>query len=312
MNPAEKRTSYNLFQEPWWLDAVAPGAWQEVRVERGGQVVGRLPFVISSRRGMTFIEMPPVTQTLGPWIQPSEAKYANQLGDQKDVFSELIEKLPKHDVFRQSFAPEVQNWMPFYWAGFEQTTCYTYRINDLTDLDRVWAETRENVRTDIRKAEKSLLVCDDLGLPEILKLASMSYERAGRSWPYSAELMSRIDQAAAARQARRILFAKDAQGNVHGAIYLLNDERTTYYLMGGSNPEFKGSGANSLLLWHAIKDAAKVSRSFDFEGSMNENIERFFRAFGARQTPYFQVSRLNRKAKVLKGLQDVVRAVTGR
>ncbi len=34
-----------LFQQPWWLDAVAPGAWDAVVAEHGGRVVGRLPYV---------------------------------------------------------------------------------------------------------------------------------------------------------------------------------------------------------------------------------------------------------------------------
>ena len=31
------------------------------------------------------------------------------------------------------------NWLPFYWAGFEATVRYTYRLNDLRP-DKLWAE----------------------------------------------------------------------------------------------------------------------------------------------------------------------------
>jgi len=57
-----------------------------------------------------------------------------------------------------------------------------------------------------------------------------------------------------------------------------------------SDPELRKSGATSLCMWEAIKFASTVSKSFDFEGSMIEPIERFFHAFGAEQTPYFAVS----------------------
>jgi hypothetical protein len=43
-------------------------------------------------------------------------------------------------------------------------------------------------------------------------------------------------------------------------------------------------------MWEAIKFASTVTESFDFEGSMIEPVERFFRAFGARQTSYHTVS----------------------
>lgn len=49
----------------------------------------------------------------------------------------------------------------------------------------------------------------------------------------------------------------------------------------------------SFLTWEAIKFSSGVTKTFDFEGSMIESVERFFRAFGAKQKPYFQVSKIN-------------------
>ena len=92
-------------------------------------------------------------------------------------------------------------------------------------------------------------------------------------------------------------------GRVHAAMLLVWDERRCYYLQGGGDPALRNSGAHSLLVWEAIQRAASKSRLFDFEGSMVESVERFFRAFGARQSPYSQValvrSRLLRTAAAL-------------
>ncbi|MBE7441610.1 MAG: hypothetical protein HS119_04060 [Flavobacteriales bacterium] len=54
----------------------------------------------------------------------------------------------------------------------------------------------------------------------------------------------------------------------------------------------------SLLLWEAIKRSKNKTKSFNFEGSMIESIERYFRAFGGKQTPYFEITK--RTSKVLK------------
>jgi len=40
-----------------------------------------------------------------------------------------------------------------------------------------------------------------------------------------------------------------------------------------------------------------VTDVFDFEGSMLPPVERYFRAFGARQTPYLRVSRTSRRGR---------------
>jgi lipid II:glycine glycyltransferase (peptidoglycan interpeptide bridge formation enzyme) len=50
----------------------------------------------------------------------------------------------------------------------------------------------------------------------------------------------------------------------------------------------------SALLWHAILEAKrKGNQWFDFEGSMDPGVERFFRNFGARRELYM-VLRKNR------------------
>ena len=65
--------------------------------------------------------------------------------------------------------------------------------------------------------------------------------------------------------------------------------------MGGGNPDLRNSGAQSLCMWEAIKFASSLNLSFDFEGSMIEPIERFFRNFGAIQTPFFCIYKTNSK-----------------
>ena len=293
-----------IFQQPFWLDAVAPGQWHRVEIRRGETLHAFLPYVLKREAfGRHALVMPPLTQTLGPWFAPHSAKYVTQLSRQHELMTELIELLPPFDYFRQNFHYSITNWLPFYWKGFQQTTRYTYVIEDLTDLNAVWKETRQNIRTDVRKARKELVVRDDLGLDVFLNLNEMTFKRQGRSLPYSRELVSRLDKACKEHGQRKILFAEDAQGRLHAGAYIVWDEQSAYYLMGGSDHELRNSGATSLLIWEAIQFAATVTQSFDFEGSMIESVERFFRSFGARQKPYLQVSKTN--SLLLKIRQDV-------
>jgi hypothetical protein len=46
-----------------------------------------------------------------------------------------------------------------------------------------------------------------------------------------------------------------------------------------------------------------VTRAFDFEGSILRPVERFFRDFGGRQTPYLDVSRATRPAQAALALR---------
>lgn len=302
----------SIFQQSWWLDAVAPGVWQEVVITRGNQMVARMPYVMKRKYGLTVITMPPLTQTLGPWCRSSGAKYAKQLSYQHQLYEEIVERLPRFDYFSQNFSPEITNWLPFYWNGFNQTTRYTYRIENLDDLDAIWSGLRKNIRTDIRKAKRRLIVRDDLGVDKFLPLNRLTFQRQGKQLPYSPDLVRRIDDGCAANGAKKILFAEDASGNLHAALYIVWDHNTAYYLMGGSDPELRNSGASSLLMWEAIKFASGVTKCFDFEGSMLRPVERFFRAFGARQVPYFHMRKMSRRLKVLSAGRDCLKALMGK
>ena len=72
--------------------------------------------------------------------------------------------------------------------------------------------------------------------------------------------------------------------------------------MQGGNTELRDSGANPLAMWHSIQFARAVTSKYDFEGSMLNNVEPFFRSFGAIQTPYFSITRDNRPLSLKLGL----------
>jgi lipid II:glycine glycyltransferase (peptidoglycan interpeptide bridge formation enzyme) len=298
----------SIFSKDWWLDAVCgKNNWNVVLVEKGGHIVGALPFFCCQRFVFKGIGMPLLTQTMGPYIKyPPGQKYETKLGYEKEIFNSLIESLPKVDFFLQNFNYRITNWLAFYWKGFEQKTRYTYVLENLNDLDSVWKNFNNKLRTDIRKAERELKVVDSDNCEAFYEINKKTFVRQNLATPYQLEFVKNIDSACMNRGCRKIFLAVDDEQNIQAAIYIVWDQASAYYLMGGSDPRFRNSGATSLLLWHAVKFAnTRVSR-FDFEGSMHENIERFFRSFGAVQKPYFQISKFNspllRVFKILKSL----------
>ena len=134
---------------------------------------------------MNIISQPKETQTLGPWLRPSQAKYAKKLGQEKALLSELINQLPEFSYFHQNWHFSNTNWLPFYWQGFQQSTYYTYRLPDLTNLDAVWTGFRENIRTDIRKAYNrfKIKIRTDLDIDDFLALNAKTFDRQGKHPP---------------------------------------------------------------------------------------------------------------------------------
>jgi hypothetical protein len=286
-----------IFQQPWWLDALAPGRWGEVAVEREGRIAARLPYVVRGRGRMRMLTMPPVTQTLGPWLERSTAKPARALGDEIELLTALEAGLPDAQAFRQQFSPMVLNALPFHWAGYRLEVQYTYRIEGLRSETALWDGLRASIRGNIRRAHRRVEVREDLGLDRFHHVWAKTFSRQGLEPPLSLAGLERLDAACAARGARAMLFARDAEDRVHAVNYAVWDERAAFYLLGGGDPELRSSGAGSLLMWEAMMRAREVTDVFDFEGSMVKPIERFFRSFGARQTPYLRVGRATLPAR---------------
>ncbi|MCK9237726.1 MAG: GNAT family N-acetyltransferase [Thiopseudomonas sp.] len=305
----EQESSIPIFSQAWWLDSVAGDNWDVVLVEKGDTIQASLPFVTRKRFGLTVLCMPPLTQTLGPWMRPSSAKYAKQLSQEKDLLQALYSQLPAHALYSQNWHHSRTNWLPLFWQGYEQTTRYTYCLSMLSDKEALWSELQVNIRTDIRKAQnkEGVTVRTDLTIENFLELNKKVFARQGMALPYSEDLVRNIHAAASKHNAGKFFIAEDEQGRHHAGVYIIWDENSAYYLLGGGDPELRNSGATSLCIWEAIQFAATVTKSFDFEGSMIEPIERFFRAFGAIQTPYFAISKTNSKLlktyRFLQGLR---------
>ena len=282
-----------IFEQPWWLEAVSPSAWHESIVTENDEVIGRLPFVLQKKRfGVKAIHMPRYTQTIGPWIKHREFEVGNShLSKQKAIIKMLLNNLPKVKYLNINTSLENTYVLPYSWNGYHITPLFTYRIPDLTDLEDLASKFHKTVHKNIRSASKKVEIKDDVDLDIIFTINEKLFKNQGRNDPTDKQVIERIVAASLAHNAGKMLYAVDSQGNIHGYLFLVYDENVCYYLLAGSNPEFRSSGAQSLLLWEAIKFSATVSKAFDFEGSNVEGIENFVRQFGSPQFVYYNISK---------------------
>lgn len=296
-----------IFSKDWWLDAVCgKDNWDVVLVERGGKIVASMPYYVkkSKRNFFTSISMPPLTQMLGPYIiYPKNQKYERRLSFEKEIMNELIAQFPQFDQFTQYFHYSVTNWLPFYWKGYSQTARYTYIIEDVSNLDLVWEGFESSTRRAISVAGKSLRCYQSDDIELFYRINAMSFRRQNISVPYSFSFVTKIDENLAKRGNRMILFAADLCDSVHAVNYLVWDDRSVYFLMGGSDPTLRNSGADSLLTWESIKLASSLQKKVEFTGSMIESVERYFRSFGAVQKQYFKISKVN--SRIIRFMNSV-------
>jgi hypothetical protein len=294
LSETEKRIP--LFSSPTWLNAIAPDNWDVAIAQKGDTILGVMPYFIKKKMGFSIITMPPLTPYLGPILfYPSGQKSGTKLSFEKEIMEMLIAELPKTDKFIQYFHPDITNALPFQWKNFEQSVRYTYLIPKGKSKTECWDDLQGNIRRIIKKAQEPFQVRETDDATEIHRLKEKDYADKRLALNYDEHYFKNLCEALITSGTGKILTAKDEEGKILAGILLGIDHENVYYVSGAIDPEHRNSGALSLLLWKGVEFAIDQNLNFNFEGSMIESIERYFRSFGAEQALYFQVKKIDSK-----------------
>ncbi len=293
LNFCNEASDIPIFSQYWWMDAVCEsGDWNVLLVENGDEIVATLPYFTKRKFLFSYITQPLLTQNNGLYIKyPNGQKYSNKLSYEKKIMCEIIDKLEGLKLFyyNQNFHYSFENWLPFYWRGFCQTTRYTYVIDKILNIEEVYNNFDHAKRKNIKKANKIVEIRFDMSPSDFYANHKMTLAKQKQSISYSYELFERIYRASYERSCGKTIFAVDENNNVHGALFVVWDNESAYDLISTFDPDFRNSGASSLLVFEIIKYLKDKVDKFDFEGSMIENVENSFRQFGAKQKPYFNI-----------------------
>lgn len=300
----------SVFEQPWWLDLVAPGKWAEATVKDGDTVLARLPYVMDGG-----VVMPDYTQTLGVWMADGVRAFSrgnDQCSKQKELLEALLAQLPKKKSVDIVLHCSQEYILPFRWFGYQIEPTFSYRIEDLSDLAAVEQNFSKSVKRDINRGKKTLTVdCADGGTEELIELQNETYRRQKRKNPIDNAFTRAVMEGALAAGHGRVMIARDENGAPHAGCFVVYDENACYHLLSGQNTAFGNDGAMPLLFSAEIAFAAKVSRVFDFEGSMVEGIEQVFRRYGGRQVINWHVSKQSLVGELKQAMKPRIKRMIG-
>lgn len=284
----EESPQGSVFVKTWWLKASC-GEARILGYFDPNRLLAGIPLYYERRLGLKLCRMPKLTQTLGVVMRPLKGKAVAQETRATEILGEFAARLDQETVFIQAFHPSFGNWLPFYWRGFTQTTHYTYVLDDITSLRRVWDGMDGDRRANIRKARRLGLTVKECGPETVYRAAEASFKRQGRKCPFTLAYLVRLYEAARANHAGVCMAVVDCGGKVHAAECMAWDAKRSYGIAGGHDSALGASGGAALLRWTLIEFAAERTEVFDFEGSMRRPIETSFRSFGARRVGYLRI-----------------------
>lgn len=276
-----------VFCRSWWLDATAgAGRWRHADIrDADGRLVATWPAAVRQTRFGDVLTGAPLTPYLGPLLSAGDGR--QRRSREVDQLERLVEALGPYAHVDARCSPLLDYWTPLAWHGFSQTTHYTWRLDDVADEEATFARLRDSARRQVAKAQRLGLVVAPGSADDLVTLQRHTFARQEDAGPGPQEaLVRRIAAAAVDHGCGEILVARDGDGRAHSASLFVHDDRTTWYLLGGSDTELRASGSASLLMWEGIRAAGARGTAFDFEGSMLRHVERFVRTFGGEPVPY--------------------------
>jgi hypothetical protein len=282
-----------IFHEHWWLDAAAGSDWSEISSSMSSGQRASM-FVYKTRKvGLPMLGMPPLTRTLGPHITGLEGKNETARRMKLYLLDQIIRQLPRHMIFNQVFEPWETDALAFRLNNFSVNVEYTYRIEDCSDLDRIWSEMRDTMRRAIRKAEQRVVVeSNQIDGAKFTQFYFSNLRNQGRSPNHTPGLYQRVLDAGLRNDAAEILTARASDGTIWAGIFTIWDGRTMYYLLTTQNKSANDSGSVAMLIWQAIKNASAKGLAFDFDGFGDRGTALFLSQFGGILYPRMRVSRM--------------------
>lgn len=296
LNFCKNTEGVSIFMQPWFLDAVCGSdRWGVcMDIAKNGDVNGVMIYHFVDKWGFKILKMPTLMGHMDIWLNNDDTwKTEHRTSFEKTVLKNLIAQLPKTDFSLQMYPATLQNWLPFWWAGYHIEPMMNYVIEDLADMPSIWKNLKDTTRKKIRKAQKAgfkVEIRDDIDA--FYSILKQTVNRIGFKTGITKSILYQLHEEIQRRNAGKIFFVMDETGDIHAAFYIIWNMEKAIYWIATMNKKTGNSGATRLLLWEVLQELSQrgIPR-FEAMGSMLENLEPFISTFGAKQETYWKMTR---------------------
>ena len=226
------------------------------------------------------------------YVKHQSVKLSSKISFEKKLFNAFATFLSerKERILDFSFPSKYSDMQALQWKGILVKPRYTYKVDLTNTEDELWDSLDGSTRANIKKAQSDGLEIKDGKCEELLIMTDKTFDRQSES--YHRDLLIKIANSENLKDNRRI-FVTEGNGKNYAAVMIVYDDQTAYYTIGGYDHEMNHRGGMALAMWNAILFArSKGIKTFDFQGSMLPQVEKFVRGFGGELHTYYRVSKI--------------------
>lgn len=261
--------------------------------DKSNQLIGVFNLYIEKVKGLIHLKNPPYSPTISLVYYNPTKNPAKKYSFDKSILSLIENYLSSinYAISTITFPIENTDMQPFIWEEYKVIPNYTYQFN-------LKSFTKENIsnnfsperRNDIKKAFKDGVECKITYDYKVVKeMVQHTFDRKEKA--IQEKLIDNI-LFKFADKSNSFAFISYLNETPIAASFIIYDNHTAYYLLGGYDPNNKHQGAGAMAVKNAILHSMDLNLSvFDFEGSMLPEVEKYFRAFGGEMKTMFTVNK---------------------
>ena len=277
----------SIFSKSWYLDILGVD-YSILSVKEKDKIIAG---IVLAKNEINTYANPMLDKYLGVLLQKALGNRHKRESKEYKAMELIAKECKKIKSFDYYFHPNFDNWIPFYWNGFAQTTRYTYRISykDYT-MDEIYQNfDRQNVKNNINRAKKSgVEIVDDVPFDDIWNLVNQTFLRQGSKAPFNKDKLEAYVKAAKEKGIFKSYAAYNC-GKCVAVTCAIYEPKSAYFVLNGIDIENMPRGINTYLIYKLIEYFSNKCDYFDFEGSMLPGVEPFYRKMATHRVPYMQI-----------------------
>ncbi len=295
----DNSTNGMVYAYAWYLDIVSPG-WEGLV---GDDYKSVMPLPMAEKYGFRYTYPPPYIQQLGLFSSTDIAEKAVTV---------FIAHIPAKYKYIEMNLNE-QN--PFSGKDFKITKGVTHLLN----LDKPYGEILSSFSTqtkrNLKKAQAaSLTITKEAPIEKVIELFR---DNRGKQYSHNStnyDILSRLMLACKQKGIGHSWGIYNKENELcAGAFFLISNGRSIF-LFSGANDNAYETHAMTFLINKFIEEHSAQNLIFDFEGSLDKDLARFYKGFGSTETIYLQIRKntLPLPVKLLKEFQYRRKTSAGR
>ncbi len=263
-----------IYAYSWYLDIVA-GEWDAL-IEDNYTRVFPLPF--RKKYGLKYIYQPVFTQQLG-------------------LFSTALKGFTKVNEFIISIPKDFKlvelNLNKYYKSinrqGYKLIENTNLELELTGEYESIYSKYSTNLKRNIKKAQKNKLQLNKHIKPEDL-ISLFKANKGAELKVYNRDEYIKLGKLMylLLHKGKAVVYgAISNENNIIAAAIFLRDKHRYIFLFSGLSNEGKEKAAMPFLINEFIKEHSQEQMIFDFEGSNNPSLARFYKSFGAVEYMYY-------------------------